>query len=92
MTPFAYQTMYFPSVAEGGDTYFIPMKDLYESVPEEMRARWDKLWMVTSRRGAPVHPLVYQHPYRHETIMLFHCGEPFIEGWYKEKDEEKVTI
>ena len=89
LTPFTYQTMYFPSASEGGDTYFIPLKELYESASEDMRKRWDKLWMVTSRRGAPVHPLVYQHPFRHEPTMLFHCGGPFVEGWFENKEGQE---
>jgi len=91
--PFVYQTMFFPSVmTEGGDTYFIPLHEFYESLPAETRERFDRLWMVTGRRRrgkeAPiVHPLVYQHPYRHkETTMLFHCGKPFVEGWFQDEE------
>ena len=88
MRPFMYQTMHFPSVAEGGDTYFIPLHELYESLPQETKERYDGLWMVTGRRHAPVHPLVYQHPFRNETTMLFHCGEPFVRGWYQDEVAE----
>lgn len=28
--PFKYQTMHFHSVAEGGDTLFVPLKEFYE--------------------------------------------------------------
>jgi taurine dioxygenase len=85
--PFMYQTMYFPSVADGGDTYFIPLKELYESVSDETRARWDKLWMMTGRREAPIHPLVCQHPFRkNEITMVFHCGPPFVKGWLQDDE------
>mmetsp|Transcript_23454 Transcript_23454/g.38087 ORF Transcript_23454/g.38087 Transcript_23454/m.38087 type:complete len:327 (-) Transcript_23454:314-1294(-) len=93
--PFMYQTMYFPSVAEGGDTYFVPLKELYESFGEEERMDLDRMWMATGRRESPVHPLVYRHPFRSgglggkededdegEVTMLFHCGRPFVSGWY----------
>lgn len=84
-TPFMYQTMYFPSVAEGGDTHFIPLKELYERQDEKTRDRWDRLWMITGRRQAPIHPLVYTHPFRGDPTMVFHCGEPFVSGWLEEK-------
>uniref|UniRef100_A0A7S4JR41 TauD/TfdA-like domain-containing protein n=1 Tax=Odontella aurita TaxID=265563 RepID=A0A7S4JR41_9STRA len=82
-TPFAYQTMHFPSTSEGGDTLFVPLRELYDSRDEETRERWGKLWMMTGGRGrgSPVHPLVYRHPYRGDATMCFHCGEPFVSGW-----------
>lgn len=81
--PFMFQTMYFPSVAEDGDTHFIPLKELYDSFSVEEREHLNKLWMVTGRREAPIHPLVYKHPFRpgSEETMLFHCGRPFVKGW-----------
>lgn len=92
MRPFSYQTMYFESVVEGGDTYFIPLREFYDSQPEETQQRWKKLWMVTGRRQTPVHPLVCNHPYRsnNETTMLFHCGEPFVKGWFQEDENGQV--
>jgi taurine dioxygenase len=83
--PFSYQTMYFPSVSKGGDTHFCPLKELYERQTIETQQRWDSYWMITSGRGGrgntPVHPLVYKHPYRGDTTLCFHCGEPFVQGW-----------
>jgi alpha-ketoglutarate-dependent taurine dioxygenase len=92
LRPFMYQTMYFESVAEGGDTYFIPLCEFYESLPQDMRQRYDKLWMVTERRQAPIHPLVYQHPFRKEPTMLFHCGEPFVRGWLQEDNDGRINV
>jgi len=87
MRPFQYQTMFFPSVVEGGDTHFMPLHELYESLPKETQQRYDRLWMATDRRQqAPVHPLVYQHPFRNETTMLFHCGKPFVSGWFQDDE------
>ena len=90
MMPFMYQTMYFPSVAMGGDTYFVPLKELYDSFSKEEKEYYEKLWMVTGRREAPVHPLVYKHPFRanDETTMLFHCGKPFVQGWYQDQGDD----
>jgi taurine dioxygenase len=92
LIPFAYQTMYFESVAQGGDTYFVPLHEFYQSLPPATRERYDRLWMVSnSRHHAVAHPLVYQHPYRphQEPTMLFHCGEPFVRGWLEAKEESQ---
>ena len=89
MRPFMYQTMYFESVAEGGDTYFVPLKEFYQSLPPATQERYNRLWMVSNRRHKPViHPLVYQHPFRpsQEPTMLFHCGEPFVKGWLEDEE------
>eukprot|EP00554_Chaetoceros_debilis_P003510 CAMPEP_0194093182 /NCGR_PEP_ID=MMETSP0149-20130528/49513_1 /TAXON_ID=122233 /ORGANISM="Chaetoceros debilis, Strain MM31A-1" /LENGTH=148 /DNA_ID=CAMNT_0038778403 /DNA_START=158 /DNA_END=600 /DNA_ORIENTATION=- len=84
--------MYFPSVALGGDTYFMPLKELYESFSPEEQLYLDKLWMSTGRRQAPIHPLVYKHPFRsNEKTMLFHCGKPFVQGWYKDTEDSEET-
>lgn len=86
--------MYFPSVAEGGDTYFIPLHEFYESLPKETRERYDKLWMVTDeRRQAPIHPLVYQHPFRHETTMLYFTAVNLLyeDGIKKTKAEDSIS-
>lgn len=86
LRPFSYQTMYFPSVVEGGDTYFIPLKELYESFSPEEQDEYNHLWMATGRRQAPVHPLVCLHPFRpnNEPTMIFHCGKPFVKGWFRD--------
>jgi taurine dioxygenase len=90
--PFSYQTMYFPSVSKGGDTYFCPLRELYESQTTETQKRWDSYWMITNgRRGSTqVHPLVYRHPYRGDTTLCFHCGKPFVSGWLVlDNDDQK---
>ncbi|KAL3792041.1 hypothetical protein HJC23_011206 [Cyclotella cryptica] len=80
--PFMYQTMYFPSAAEGGDTLFIPLKELYDSFSDEDKTYYNTLWMVTGRgREILLHPLVCKHPFRNEETLLFHCGRPFVWGW-----------
>ncbi|CAK9004775.1 unnamed protein product [Durusdinium trenchii] len=84
--PFKYQTMHFHSVCEGGETWFVPLKEFYEMQDQEIGSReydcfklhdlgWDKYWMVSSEGLA--HPLVYRHPVREDTSMMFHCGPPF---------------
>jgi len=93
--PFKYQTMHFHSVCEGGETWFMPLKEFYESQDEETRAKWDKLWMITGRQQF-AHPMVYRHPTRGDTSMMFHCGPPFCAGWGVDDDvpdpkERKVS-
>eukprot|EP00286_Rhodomonas_abbreviata_P028215 CAMPEP_0181313104 /NCGR_PEP_ID=MMETSP1101-20121128/14068_1 /TAXON_ID=46948 /ORGANISM="Rhodomonas abbreviata, Strain Caron Lab Isolate" /LENGTH=296 /DNA_ID=CAMNT_0023420031 /DNA_START=426 /DNA_END=1316 /DNA_ORIENTATION=- len=83
--PFKYQTMHFHSVAEGGDTWFVPLKELYELQDEETKSRWERLWMLTGRGGF-THPLVYTHPVRRDTTLLLHCGRPFCSGWALDDD------
>lgn len=78
--PFKYQTMHFHSVCEGGETWFIPLKEFYELQDDETKARWNRTWMITGRQQF-AHPMVYQHPTRGDTTMMFHCGEPFCAGW-----------
>mmetsp|Transcript_87463 Transcript_87463/g.183051 ORF Transcript_87463/g.183051 Transcript_87463/m.183051 type:complete len:301 (-) Transcript_87463:109-1011(-) len=82
--PFKYQTMHFHSVCEGGETWFMPLKEFYELQDEETRARWDKLWMVVGGEQY-AHPLVYKHPTRGDTSMMFHCGPSFCSGWVEEE-------
>jgi len=78
--PFKYQTMHFHSVCEGGETWFIPLKEFYELQDMETRKKWDRYWMVTGR-GQVCHPLVYKHPVRGDTTLMFHCGKPFCMAW-----------
>jgi len=85
--PFKYQTMHFHSVCEGGETWFIPLKEFYEMQDEQTRARWDSYWMITGR-AQYAHPMVYTHPTRGDTTMMFHCGEPFCSGWAVYGDED----
>jgi taurine dioxygenase len=78
--PFKYQTMHFHYVCEGGDTWFVPLNEFFQSQDEPTRRQWDKLWMLTGN-GNYAHPLVYQHPERGDTAMVLHCGRPFCAGW-----------
>eukprot|EP00242_Pyramimonas_sp_CCMP2087_P004106 CAMPEP_0198217458 /NCGR_PEP_ID=MMETSP1445-20131203/63823_1 /TAXON_ID=36898 /ORGANISM="Pyramimonas sp., Strain CCMP2087" /LENGTH=288 /DNA_ID=CAMNT_0043894157 /DNA_START=125 /DNA_END=988 /DNA_ORIENTATION=+ len=80
--PFKYQTMHFHSVIQGGDTLFIPLREFYERQDVKTQERWSRLWFATGRDSA--HPMVYVHPIRADTTMLFHCGRPFCAGWLEE--------
>lgn len=78
--PFKYQTMHFHSVCEGGETWFIPLKEFFEMQDATTQERWSRMWFFTGRQQY-AHPLVFQHPTRGDTSMMFHCGEPFCAGW-----------
>ena len=43
-------------------TVFIPLYELITGLSEDKRARWERLWMVSDRRGGRLHPLIYSHP------------------------------
>lgn len=88
--PFKYQTMHLHSVCEGGETWFIPLKEFYEMQDEQTKKRWDSYWMITGRQQY-AHPMVYQHPTRGDTTMMFHCGEPFCAGWAVDSQEEETA-
>lgn len=40
---------------------FVPLKELVESLSEETRAQWERLWR-TDHHYQVIHPLIYQHP------------------------------
>lgn len=82
--PFKYQTMHFHSVCQGGETWFVPLKEFYEMQDDQTKARWDRYWMVT--REGLAHPLVYRHPVREDTTMMFHCGPHFCRAWCVDGD------
>jgi len=79
LKPFAYQTMHFHAVVQGGDTLFLPLKEFLDAQETSLRKRWEQLWMVTGY--GPVHPLVCRHPERDEDTMCFHCGRNYCTGW-----------
>jgi alpha-ketoglutarate-dependent taurine dioxygenase len=73
--PFALALYHIVAVAPAaGATAFVPLRELFERAHAETRARWERAWMVSDRRGGPVHPLVYAHPETGEATMCFHTG------------------
>jgi alpha-ketoglutarate-dependent taurine dioxygenase len=73
--PFAFALYHIVSVAPAaGATAFVPLRELYERAPAAAQARWRRAWMVSDRRGGPMHPLVYAHPETGDTTLCFHTG------------------
>lgn len=89
--PFGYALYHMPAVPKTGATEFIGFKELLDSIPADMRARWDRLWMVSDKGKKLVHPLVYPHPVTGLPVMCIHLGmtEAFI--WDKGSPEERRT-
>merc|ERR1712224_412783 len=72
-------------MCEGGETWFIPLKEFYEMQDEDTRAFWSRLWFVTGRQQY-AHPMVYKHADRGDVTLMFHCGAPFCAAWALDDD------
>lgn len=73
-SPFAYSLYHIISVPRAGDTVFAPLHEIINSLPPQQRARWERLWMCSDRRGGLVKPLVYTHPRSGLDTLCFHLG------------------
>lgn len=79
-----YQTTHLYSMCEGGETWFVPLKEFVEMPGEGTRSRCSRLCMLTGRRQN-AHPTVYEHPVPpSNTTLLCHCGPLFRNGWAKD--------
>merc|ERR1712216_582611 len=85
--PFKYQTMHFHSVCEGGETWFVPLKEFYQMQDEETRERWNRYWMITFWEEY-AYPMVYQHPTLGDPTLMFQCGPAVCSGWAVDSQEE----
>ena len=45
-----------------GDTIFAPLEEVVNSLPADQRERWERLHMLSDRRGGVAQPLIYPHP------------------------------
>ncbi|XP_045157201.1 alpha-ketoglutarate-dependent taurine dioxygenase-like [Mercenaria mercenaria] len=89
--PFAFSIYHMVSVPKLGNTDFVPLKELIESLSVDTRARWERLWMLPDRRDRLIHPLIYPHPVTKLSTLCFHLGmtEAFV--WDYGTDKERVT-
>eukprot|EP00931_Biecheleriopsis_adriatica_P067455 TRINITY_DN41596_c0_g1_i1.p1 TRINITY_DN41596_c0_g1~~TRINITY_DN41596_c0_g1_i1.p1 ORF type:complete len:575 (+),score=127.87 TRINITY_DN41596_c0_g1_i1:34-1725(+) len=91
-TPFAAQTMHHIHAIPGGDTYFLGMNELLQSLDPEFREKCERLWFVSgvgedlaSGEGQmSLLPLVYKHPFTGVETMCFHLGQTYCLGWFEE--------
>jgi hypothetical protein len=49
----------------------IGFKELINSISEETRARWERLWMVADKGENLAQPLIYSHPVTGESVNNF---------------------
>jgi taurine dioxygenase len=89
--PFAYSLYHIVSVPEKGDTVFFPLNEFISTLSEEQLNRWERLWMVSDRRGGIVHPMLYSHPVTGHKTLCFHLGmtEGFV--WDRGQSTERWT-
>lgn len=72
--PFSHSIYHIVSVPKSGDTVFAPLHELLAQLSPEQRARWERLWMCSDRRGGSIKPLIYTHPLSKLDTMCFHLG------------------
>ncbi|XP_063442120.1 alpha-ketoglutarate-dependent taurine dioxygenase-like [Mytilus trossulus] len=89
--PFGYSLYYMFSVPLKGDTAFIPLNDLFNSLSPEVAARWERLWMVSDRRDGVVHPLIYPHPITGLKTLCLHLGMSTAFIWDLGSEKERMT-
>ncbi len=53
---------------------FAPLTEIVERLSAEKRDQFERLYMVSDRRGGLVHPLLYAHPETGKRTMCFHLG------------------
>lgn len=72
--PFSHALYHIVSVPRSGDTRFAPLAEIVAELPPEMRARWERAWMLSDRRSVNAKPLIYSHPATGLDTLCFHLG------------------
>ncbi|KAK7100497.1 hypothetical protein V1264_023443 [Littorina saxatilis] len=88
--PFSFAIYHMVSVPKIGNTAFVPLKELVESLSPETRARWERLWR-TDHQLQHIQPLVYPHPVTKDPTICFHLGMTGGFVWDYGTDEERST-
>lgn len=71
--PFSFALYHMVEVPKIGNTAFVSLAELLESLSPETRARWERLWRV-DHHWEHIHPLVYPHPVTRRPTICFHLG------------------
>ncbi|XP_065906034.1 alpha-ketoglutarate-dependent taurine dioxygenase-like [Dysidea avara] len=81
--PFGYSLYHIVSVPTSGDTAFSPLNEVVQSLTPDQYTRWNKLYMMSDRRGSLTHPLIYPHPLTGKETLCFHLGmtSSFVYDW-----------
>lgn len=89
--PFRFSLYHMVAVPKSGDTAFVPLTKLIESLQPDVRARWERLYMVSDRRLKLKHPLIYSHPVTKKPTLCFHLGMTDAFAWDAGTDKERIT-
>jgi len=71
--PFSHSLYHIINVPSAGTTSFAPLTQIVESLDQDQRDLWDRLWMVSEGERA-VHPLIYRHPATGLPVLCIHLG------------------
>ncbi|DBB16677.1 TPA: hypothetical protein ACH3X3_014925 [Trebouxia sp. C0006] len=89
--PFAYSTYHIVSCPTQGDTIFAPLMEVAESLSSERRERWERLYMLSDRRGGVAQPFIYPHPITGKPTMCLHTGMTDAYVWDLDTPQERVA-
>lgn len=89
--PFAYSTYHIVSCPTQGDTVFAPLEEVVGSLQAERRERWERLHMLSDRRGGVAQPLIYPHPITGKPTMCLHTGMTDAYVWDMDTPQERVA-
>nr|KAG5687571.1 hypothetical protein BaRGS_022875 [Batillaria attramentaria] len=88
--PYSITLYHMVAVPTAGDTAFVPLKEVVESLSNETRARWDRLWRV-DHRWEGRNPLLYSHPVTGDPTLCFHNGATDGFVWDYKTERERYT-
>ncbi|XP_076449588.1 (3R)-3-[(carboxymethyl)amino]fatty acid oxygenase/decarboxylase-like isoform X1 [Babylonia areolata] len=88
--PFSFALYHMVSVPKIGNTAFVPLKELLESMSAERREQWERLWR-TDHHYRHIQPLVYPHPVTKQPTICFHLGMTGGFVWDYGTDKERST-
>ncbi|KAL3143007.1 hypothetical protein ABBQ38_003286 [Trebouxia sp. C0009 RCD-2024] len=89
--PFAHSTYHIVSCPSQADTIFAPLEEVVNSLPAERRERWERLHMLSDRRGGVAQPLIYPHPITGRATMCLHTGMTDAYVWDLDTPQEQVA-
>lgn len=90
--PFDFSIYHMVKVPKVGWTAFIGFKELLDSLTQEQRDRWNRLWLVgMDGKKSVVHPLVYNHPETKLPVMNMHLGLIDCFVWDLHSENQRVT-
>lgn len=86
--PIMFSIYHMVSVPKAGNTVFVPLREVLESLSTEKRERWERLWRTAGRRQH-VQPHVYPHPVTKQPTLCLHLGRTKYFVWDFGTDKER---